>query len=48
VAPGNVVRLLACDPTAAIDVPHSCAGAGHIYLGTEDVPGGAAYLVRKG
>ncbi|MGP1356221.1 sulfurtransferase TusA family protein [Roseicyclus sp.] len=48
VAPGAVVRLLASDPMAAIDVPHFCAEAGHTYLGTEDVPGGAAYLVRKG
>ena len=45
---GAVLRLLADDPAAAIDVPHFCAEAGHGYLGAE--PSGAAtrYLIRKG
>ncbi|MCU4654532.1 sulfurtransferase TusA family protein [Roseibacterium sp. SDUM158016] len=47
VAPGRVVRLLASDPMAAIDVPHFCAEAGHAYLGAEDGPV-PAYRVRKG
>jgi tRNA 2-thiouridine synthesizing protein A len=45
---GAVVRLLASDPMAAIDVPHFCAEAGHVFLGEEDVPGATAYLLRKG
>jgi tRNA 2-thiouridine synthesizing protein A len=48
VAQGDVVRLLASDPMAAIDVPHFCAEAGHEFLGTEDTGEAAAYFVRKG
>ncbi|MDG4648346.1 sulfurtransferase TusA family protein [Roseibacterium sp. SDUM158017] len=47
-APGQVVRLLASDPMAAIDVPHFCAEAGHAFLGTEDGGPVPAFLVRKG
>ncbi|MFW5655285.1 MAG: sulfurtransferase TusA family protein [Roseicyclus sp.] len=46
--PGRVVRLLASDPMAEIDVPHFCAEAGHAFLGREEVPGATAYLLRKG
>ena len=45
---GGVVRLLASDPMAAVDVPHFCAEAGHVFLGTEEARAGMAYLVRKG
>jgi tRNA 2-thiouridine synthesizing protein A len=46
--PGTVVRLLASDPMAAIDVPHFCAEGGHDFLGS-DVSGAVpAYRVRKG
>lgn len=34
-APGSVVRLLADDPAAAIDVPHFCNEAGHTFLGAD-------------
>jgi tRNA 2-thiouridine synthesizing protein A len=44
---GTVVRLLASDPMAAIDVPHFCAEAGHAYLGTDDTAAVPAFLVRK-
>jgi len=45
---GQVLRLLANDPAAVIDVPHFCAEAGHEFLG--DAPEGAttAYLIRRG
>ena len=46
---GAVVRLLADDPAAAIDVPHFCNEAGHAYLGAEPLEGddaGQAYLLR--
>lgn len=46
--PGQVARLLADDPAAIIDVPHFCAEAGHKLIGTEDMPQGQAFLVRKG
>ena len=43
-APGEVVRLLADDPAAHVDVPHFCAEAGHALLAVED----AAFTLRKG
>ena len=43
-ADGAVVRLLADDPAAHVDVPHFCAEAGHAFLGAE----GTAFRVRKG
>jgi tRNA 2-thiouridine synthesizing protein A len=48
VAAGDVVRLVATDPMAAIDVPHFCAEAGHRYLGEEADGGAAVFRVRKG
>ena len=53
---GAVVRLLADDPAAAIDVPHFCAEQGHAFLGAEALPEApardgarpAAYLVQLG
>ena len=47
-ASGQVLRLRATDPMAAIDVPHFCAEAGHEFLGASadgDVP---TYLIRRG
>ncbi len=32
---GQVLRLRATDPMAAIDVPHFCTEAGHVFLGAE-------------
>ncbi len=47
-APGAVVRLLADDPMAKIDVPHFAAQAGHVVLDTQPLDRGWAFLVRKG
>jgi tRNA 2-thiouridine synthesizing protein A len=48
-APGQVLRLIATDPAAIVDVPHFCAEAGHTLLAIEDAGGGAqAYLIRRG
>ncbi|MHC0052867.1 sulfurtransferase TusA family protein [Actibacterium sp. D379-3] len=45
--PGQVLRLLADDPAAIVDVPHFCAEAGHEFLDmTEDGPV-CAYLIRR-
>ncbi len=41
---GAVVRLLADDPAAHVDVPHFCAEAGHAFLGVD----GTAFTLRKG
>lgn len=41
---GALVRLLADDPAAHIDVPHYCAEAGHVFLGAD----GHDFTIRKG
>ncbi len=45
---GEVLRVLASDKMAAIDLPHFCAETGHNYLGASEVDGGSAYLIRRG
>jgi len=47
-ATGAVVRLLADDPAAVIDVAHFCNEQGHALIGQSDADHGQAYLVRKG
>ena len=47
-ASGAVVRLLADDPAAMIDVAHFCNEQGHALIGQSDVDQAQAYLVRKG
>jgi len=51
-AVGEVVRMLADDPVAVIDLPHFCAEAGHVLLSTgdgEDATGRwQVYEIRKG
>ncbi len=31
--PGDVLRIIATDPAARIDMPHYCAESGHWFLG---------------
>lgn len=55
---GEVLRLVASDPAAVIDVPHFCAEAGHSLLAQETAeaalaaqsPTGAAqvYFIQRG
>ena len=45
---GGLVRLLADDPMARIDVPHFCAGAGHALISVQEMTLGQAYLIRAG
>lgn len=47
-AAGQILRVLASDKMAAIDLPHFSAEAGHDYLGASEVDGGSAYLIRHG
>lgn len=48
-APGTVLAVRATDGMAAIDLPHFCAQAGHVFLGAEDQGGGVTrYLIRRG
>jgi tRNA 2-thiouridine synthesizing protein A len=44
---GQVLRVLATDPAAVVDVPHFCAEAGHAYLGAEAAEEATAYLIRR-
>ena len=44
---GEVVRLLADDPMAKIDVPHFAGEAGHEVLETSDDAGALSFRVRK-
>ena len=44
---GDVVRLLADDPMAKVDVPHFASQAGAELLGVEALDRGWAFQVRK-
>ena len=46
-APGSVLRLIATDPAAAIDVPHFCAEQGHELLSQEKDEGRLVFLIRR-
>ena len=45
--PGAVLRLVADDPAAVVDVPHYCAESGNALLSSEDADGAQIYLIRK-
>ncbi|MCC5972277.1 MAG: sulfurtransferase TusA family protein [Pararhodobacter sp.] len=45
--PGQVLRLLATDPAAAVDVPHFCAESGHALLGNTAEGDATAWLIRR-
>ena len=47
VEPGTVVRLLADDPMAKLDVPHFASEAKHELLSVEPLERGWAFQVRK-
>lgn len=48
-APGGVLRVVADDPAALVDVPHFCAEQGHALLGQEDLGHPChAYLIQRG
>ncbi len=44
---GAVLKILADDPAAIIDVPHYCTEAGHTLLSTGEESGVQIYLIRK-
>lgn len=46
--PGAVLRLLATDPMAEIDIPHFCTEAGHELVSSDLGPEGRIYLIRRG
>jgi tRNA 2-thiouridine synthesizing protein A len=45
--PGSVIRVLADDPAAAIDIPAWCRMRGQEYLGARTVEGRPGYDVRR-
>lgn len=46
---GAVLRMLADDPAARVDVPHFCAEQGHALVAQEDAGDGVlVFLLRKG
>jgi tRNA 2-thiouridine synthesizing protein A len=47
-APGEVLRVVADDPAALIDIPHFCAEQGHALIGQTDLGHPRhEYLIRK-
>ncbi len=44
---GQVLRLLADDPAAVIDVPHFCAEQGYNLLTVTDESAARAYYIKK-
>ena len=46
-APGSLLRLIATDPAAAIDVPHFCAEQGHQLVSQETDEGRLVFLIRR-
>ncbi|MCL6284288.1 sulfurtransferase TusA family protein [Ruegeria sp. 2012CJ41-6] len=45
---GAMLRLLADDPAAVVDVPHFCAEAGHALISQSEAPDHQIYVIRKG
>jgi tRNA 2-thiouridine synthesizing protein A len=46
-APGAVLRLVATDPAAVIDVPHFCAETGHALIAASAEGAAQVYLIRR-
>ena len=46
-ASGQVLRMLADDPAAIVDVPHFCAEAGHTLVSQSDEDGVLTFEIRK-
>jgi tRNA 2-thiouridine synthesizing protein A len=45
---GAVLRLLATDPAAIVDVPHFCVQSGHEFLDLHEATDHVVYRLRKG
>lgn len=44
---GAVMRILADDPAAVVDVPHFCSEQGYALLSADEADGIQTYLIRK-
>lgn len=47
-AAGDLVRLIADDPMAKVDVPHFAGQGGHLVVEQVEADGAVSFLVRKG
>jgi tRNA 2-thiouridine synthesizing protein A len=48
-ARGSVLRVVADDPAALVDIPHFCAEQGHVLVAQDDLGHPRhAYLIRRG
>ncbi|MFN3969955.1 MAG: sulfurtransferase TusA family protein [Gemmobacter sp.] len=47
-SPGQVLRLVATDPAAVVDVPHYCREAGHDLVSVGEDGAAQVYLIRHG
>jgi tRNA 2-thiouridine synthesizing protein A len=45
--PGEILRILATDPAAAIDFPHYCAESGHTLLSTDRQGDVLVFVIQK-
>ncbi|MDN5785668.1 sulfurtransferase TusA family protein [Pseudorhodobacter sp.] len=45
---GAVLRVLATDPAAVIDIPHFCTEAGHVLVEMTESDGAQIYVIRRG
>lgn len=45
--PGQILRLAASDPMAAIDIPHFCRETGHELLGASEIGGVLTFRIRR-
>ncbi|PJF09754.1 sulfurtransferase TusA family protein [Pseudorhodobacter sp. MZDSW-24AT] len=46
--PGQVLRVVATDPAAVIDLPHFCSQSGDVLLSSEQEGTARVFLIRKG
>ena len=45
---GALIRVLADDPAARVDIPHFCTEQGHALLSIEEAGESLVFLLRKG
>ncbi|NEX46191.1 sulfurtransferase TusA family protein [Pseudotabrizicola algicola] len=46
--PGQVLRVLATDPAAVVDIPHFCRQSGDTLISAAEEGGQRVFLIRKG
>lgn len=46
--PGQVLRVVATDPAAVIDLPHFCSQSGDTLISSADEGAVRVFLIRKG